>query len=187
MKRICITALFALLLVFPTGLKAQKNTNEAIAKIRKIYAEAMDKINSAGEYYKEQDFIDHTTIQAVEMWPGSGPHQETKDFYYILDLDEETSLSRHLFFVRIKYNVAVQEYYFEFLYDENENLVFYYTKQNLYEYDGEPVECRFYYDNGKLIKTICTDKWKVEEMPNAQGVYKKALQYRDFIKDSDGF
>ena len=187
MKNKILTLLLATLLVIPTGLKAQKNTNEAIARIRNIYAEAMDKINSAGDYYKKQDFIDHTTITAVEMWPGSGPHQETKDFYYLLDLDEDTNLCRHLFFVRIKFNISVQEYYYEFLYDENENLVFYFTKQILHDYAGEPVECRFYYENGKLIKTICTDKWKAEDRPNPQGVYKKALQYRDFIKDTDGF
>ena len=77
MKKIMIVVIAALIL-FPAGLKAQ-NTEKAIAKIRKDYATALEKIKASGDFY-DYVFVNCATIHIHEMWGGSGPHQENTMF-----------------------------------------------------------------------------------------------------------
>ncbi len=117
MKKILL-AILASLILFPAGLKAQ-NTEKAIAKIRKDYAVAQEKVKTAGDYY-DGLFINCATVSIQEMWGGSGPHAEKTEIFYIMGNDEEWSFDRTVFFVRSKWNVAPREFFLEILYDEKQ-------------------------------------------------------------------
>ncbi len=177
MKKIMIVVIAALIL-FPAGLKAQ-NTEKAIAKIRKDYATALEKIKASGDFYDDV-FVNCATINIHEMWGGSGPHQEKTEVFYQMGTDEAWSFDRTVFFVRNKYNVSVREFYTEILYDEQGKPEFYYHKA--FGYDGKPLEWRFYWNNGKLIRKLVpqdidNEAFPEEEIPDPHKAYKTAITY----------
>ena len=180
MKKILL-AIFAALILVPAGLKAQ-NTEKAIAKIRKDYAAAQEKVKTTGDYY-DGLFINCASVNIHEMWGGSGPHQEKTEVFYQMGTDEEWSFDRTIFFVRNKYNVSVREFYTEILYDENGKPEFYYYKA--FGYDGNPLEWRFYWENGKLIRSLAPNNIDTETFPDTQPTpqtaYKEAEKYIDYL------
>ena len=180
MKKILL-AIRASLILFPAGLKAQ-NTEKAIAKIRKDYATALEKTKASGDFY-DYVFVNCATIHIHEMWGGSGPHQEKTEVFYQMGTDEEWSFDRTIFFVRNKYNVSVREFYTEILYDENGKPEFYYYKA--FGYDGNPLEWRFYWENGKLIRSLAPNNIDTETFPDTQPTpktaYKEAEKYIDYL------
>ncbi len=180
MKKI-ILAILASLILFPAWLKAQ-NTEKAIAKIRKDYAAAQEKVKTTGDYY-DGLFINCASVNIHEMWGGSGPHQEKTEVFYQMGTDEEWSFDRTIFFVRNKYNVSVREFYTEILYDENGKPEFYYYKA--FGYDGNPLEWRFYWENGKLIRSLAPNNIDTETFPDTQPTpktaYKEAEKYIDYL------
>ena len=180
MKRIILVALVALILA-PAGLKAQK-TDQAIAKIRKDYATAMEKVKAVGDYY-DNIFVNSTTLNILEMWSGSGPHKVNTVIYYSMGLDDEWSFDRNVFFVRSKWNVAPREYLLEILFDpDTGNPEFYFYR--VMGYDGKAYEYRFYWENGKLIRSICPpnpgDDILLDcDIPKPEGAYKAAVRYQN--------
>ena len=180
MKKTILAVLAALILV-PAGLKAQK-TDQAIAKIRKDYAAALEKINTAGGYY-EDVFVNCATVNIQEMWSGSGPHKETTEIFYAMGLNEEWTFDRHIFFVRHKSNVSVRDFYTEILYDENGKPEFYYYKA--YGYDGNALEWRFYWENGKLIRGLAPKNINTDDFPDSQptpeSAYKAAENFISYL------
>lgn len=180
MKKALLAVLAALILA-PAGLKAQK-TDQAIAKIRKDYAAANEMIKAVGDYYDDA-FINSTTLDIKEMWFPSGPHACKTVIFYILGTNEEWSFDRNVFFVRSKWNIAPREYYCEFLFDPKTGSPEFYFYRVM-GYDGNEYEYRFYWENGKLIKSICPpnpgdDILPDSDIPNPEGVYKKALSYKN--------
>ena len=183
MKNKLLAILLAALLAIPSGLLAQKNTNDAIAKIRKDYATALEKIKAAGDYY-DDIFVNRANVVIQEMWSGSGPHKETTDLYYSMGLNEEWSFDRTLFFVRSKWNVAPREFFLEILYDEKGQPEFYFFKAP--GYDGNNYEFRYYWENGKLIRSLVPDNVPEEaslssDCPTAEDAWKAALKYIDYV------
>ena len=183
MKKALLAVLAALILA-PAGLKAQK-TDQAIAKIRKDYASANEMIKAVGDYY-DGIFISSTTLNALEMWFPSGPHKSSTEIFYVLGNPEdwsEWSFDRNVFFVRSKWNIAPREYYCEFLFDpKTGNPEFYFYR--VMGYDGKVYDYRYYWENGKLIRSICPpnpgdDILPDSDIPNPEGVYRKALSYKN--------
>ena len=184
MKKTLLAVLAALILA-PAGLQAQNTTEKAIAKIRKDYATANEMIKAVGDYY-DGIFINSTTLDIKEMWFPSGPHASKTEIFYVLGNPEdwsEWSFDRNVFFVRSKWNIAPREYYCEFLFDpKTGNPEFYFYR--VMGYDGKEYEYRYYWENGKLIRSICPpnpgDDILLDcDIPNPEGVYKKAIKYQN--------
>ena len=93
MKNRILAILIAALLLIPASLKAQKNTNDAIAKIRQDYSTALERIKVVGDYY-DNEYVNCATVNIKEMWAGSGPHAEKTEVFYTMGLDEEWSFDR---------------------------------------------------------------------------------------------
>ena len=181
MKKILL-AILASLILFPAGLKAQ-NTEKAIAKIRKDYAAAQEKVKTAGDYY-DGLFINCASVNIQEMWGGSGPHAEKTEIFYIMGNDEEWSFDRTLFFVRSKWNVAPREFFLEILYDEKGQPEFYFFKAP--GYDGNNYEFRYYWENGKLVRSLVPKSVPDEaslsgDCPTAEEAWKAALKFVNYV------
>lgn len=183
MKNTFLLLFLAALLVPLPGLKAQ-NTNEAIDKIRMDYALAHERIKACKDFYDGM-FINSATVNISEMWGGSGPHQEKTEIFYLMGTDEAWSFDRTVFFVRNKYNVSVREFYTEILYDEQGKPEFYYHKA--FGYDGKPLEWRFYWNNGKLIRKLVPQDIDNEafpdEIPDPKKAYKTAITYSKYVNN----
>lgn len=181
MKKPFACLLYAALLVFPLGLMAQ-NTDEAISKIRKDYALAQEKIKACGDYY-DGIFINSATVNIGEMWGGSGPHAKKTEVFYVMGTDEEWSFDRTVFFVRNKYNVSVREFYTEILYDEKGYPEFFFHKA--FGYDGKPLEWRFYWKNGKLVRQLAPETIDTEifpdSVPTPQEAYDQAVRFSTYL------
>lgn len=180
MKKNFIIVALTFFLTIPSLLLAQ-NTDKTVAKIRKDYAAAMEKIKFSGDYY-DNLYINSIVVNVNEMWGGSGPHSEKTEIYYNMGNDESWSMDRTVFFVRSKWNVSVREFFVEILYNEKGLPEFYFYK--LYGYDGKPYEFRYYWENGKLIKSICPEAVNSEALPEAdvptpKDAYKAAIKYRN--------
>ncbi len=168
MKRV----IFVLALIATTLLSAssfaQKGVDKDIEEIRKQYSEALESLQyRTDEEYPARNLV---TVNSDEMWPGSGGHKTSTTIFFDVDLDEGAGIVRTPFFARVKYNIAARNYYYEVLFDRDGGKpLFYYTK--IETYDKGPVECRYYYKNGKAIKTICPVQH--EEIPSAQQAYQE--------------
>ena len=139
MKKNFIIVALTFFLTIPSLLLAQ-NTEEAVAKIRKNYATAMEKIKFAGDYH-DNLYVNSIVMNVNEMWGGSGPHSEKIEVYYNMGNDDSWSMDRTVFFVRKKWNVAEREFFVEILYNEKGLPEFYFYK--VYGYDGTPYEFRY--------------------------------------------
>ena len=167
---------FALLMLdISAGCFAQSDSEKAkIAEIRKMYSNEMEWINTMlGDEAIPDDYI---TAKVMHNLAGSGQAEETIEFFFNDDFDEELGKNvSSLDFVRrtTVYTIAESKSYEEFLYDDEGFPAFYYTSFTTYLEDGEHyvekyVEIRTYYDKGKLFHTICkvgNDKSSLKETP----------------------
>ncbi len=167
---------FALLmLAISSGCFAQSDSEKAkIAEIRKMYNNEMEWINTMlGDEAVPDDYI---TAKVMHNLAGSGQAEETIEFFFNDDFDEELGKNvSSLDFVRrtTVYTIAESKSYEEFLYDDAGFPAFYYTSFTTYLEEGEHyvekyVEIRAYYDKGKRFHTICkvgNDKSSLKEMP----------------------
>jgi hypothetical protein len=139
MKRI---AMIAALLLMMVSAPAQQ---DQVAQIRKLYAEAKEKMASKK---KAELPPDETVVTSNYMAAGAGPIKDVIHYFYSGDFDETLGIDIHeLYFITRKYNVGAREFYEEFLFNEG-SLVFYFSKQ-------EANETRYYWGpNGFLHEVV---------------------------------
>ncbi len=145
-------------LLVPSLSEAQSNTEKHLATIRECYSGAMKMLELRSD--PEYPAKDKTVITTDEMWPGSGQHNGKMEIFYGLDLSEEESvIQRFPSFARYSYNIGGQKFYYEILwYDPDDGNpdhcqpVFFHCKNT--DYSGKTIEGRYYFWDGKLIKTL---------------------------------
>ena len=154
---------FALLLLAASATCfAQSDSEKAkIAEIRKMYSSEMEWISTMlGDEAIPDDYI---TAKVRHNLAGTGQAEETIEFFFNDDFDEELGkYVSSLDFVRktTVYTIAERKSYEEFLYDNDGFPAFYYASfQTLslqhHKYEWVHVEIRAYYDRGVLLHTIC--------------------------------
>lgn len=150
-----------------------------IASIKQRYADMKEYINTHNGTNDNDgaEWMECYHVEARHFLPATGGHKEDV-FMYFGEKENPNDLiyAKHfLKFVTTKYNYAVREYYEEYLYDEDENIAFIYAFQPWLSIgdNGEDTdyEFRYYFNKGKLIKTI---------------VKKSALGENNFVEDYSG-
>lgn len=158
MKRIVIVLIMLMLGACANAQNA--NVQTRVAEIRKMYNSEMEWINTMlGDETIPDDYI---SAKVRHNNAGSGQSDETIEFYFSDDFDEEIGyyVSRVNFVRRTTvYTVSENKSYEEFLYDDEGLPAFYYTSFPTYLKEGDDlvlkyVELRAYYDKGVQIHTI---------------------------------
>ena len=163
------------MLVFCITTHAQNaDVQNKIAEIRKMYNSEMEWINTMlGDEAIPDDYI---TAKVMHNLAGTGQAEETIEFFFNDDFDEDLGeYVSSLDFVRKTsvYTIAERKSYEEFLYDDAGYPAFYYTSFTTYMEEGghyveKYVEIRAYYDKGVQFHTVCkvgNDKSSLKEAP----------------------
>ena len=178
MRRTFIIIMLAL--CFANAALAQEGkTKETVEAIRKHYTElkevtdrmvaaysdkGVDVDGPIEDYYDEPPAYFETTVR--QNLPATGPHKETFRFFYYEYEDYEAEggpeFWRKIHLATVAYNFAAHNYYEEYLFDEEGELMFIYARTcdtNMYE----QVDFRFYFDKGKLIHSIIQGRDREDE------------------------
>ena len=148
---VCLTA----------GAQQTSDAKERVAQIRKIYTQAKQEVAKADQLAKQGKGANRTVVNSsYKLGKSPGSNVVT---YYFKDVEDE-HLGRyfyHPYFITNNFNTPGNKYYQEFLFDSEENLIFYYEK-------NEGQETRLYFDNdgesddGGLIYEINTSSRTME-------------------------
>ena len=159
MKRLPIVLIMLVLCI--TTHAQDADVQKKIAEIRKMYNNEMEWINTMlGDEAIPDDYI---TAKVMHNLAGSGQAEETIEFFFNDDYDEELGkYVSYLDFVRrtTVYTIAERKSYEEFLYDDAGFPAFYYTSFTTYLEEGDLyaekyVEIRAYYDKGVQFHVVC--------------------------------
>lgn len=131
--------------------------NHVLKKIKARYKAAGEVITKCTNIPEEANFFEvcpiyHDTLQSNQedgQVCGAGTHKITTDFWYQLSEEESCYGERRLIKVLQKEWIASVVYYREYLFDENQDLMFYFQKGGY-----EKVAIRLYFNKGQLIKSI---------------------------------
>lgn len=172
MKKFILVFIIAILNL--TCLAQSDSEKAKIAEIRNMYNNEMEWINTMlGDEAIPDDYI---TAKVMHNLAGTGQAEETIEFFFNDDFDEDLGeYVSSLDFVRktTVYTIAERKSYEEFLYDDAGFPAFYYTSFTTYLNEGEHyvekcVEIRAYYDKGMQFHVICKvgdDKSLLKEVP----------------------
>ena len=143
---------------------AAQNSPQAkasVAKIREMYSSAKNAIARIPQKEEDGRPRDDMVISTNYMAAGAGPINDVTHYYFEGDFDEELSFDLYKpYFVSRKFNVGAMEYYQEYLFDDNFQLVFFYEKLN-----SEPAcEVRYYYEKNALVHKIVQGEQTTDEM-----------------------
>ena len=148
MKKLSILFL-CLLATVATQAQTSAKAKERVAEIRKLYAEAKERM----AYNDQEKYPAVTNMETTwyYMAPGAGPIKHYVKYYLnTIETDEGEILGQTCYFVSDSYNSGARKIYEEYLLDEDTGkLVFAYT----YEENGDDTtnEGRYYYyKNGSL-------------------------------------
>ena len=151
----------ALLLCLVLPVMAQnKKVEDRIQLARDKYAEGLSLISSNKQYEEDEiPALNYTTVVRKQNWAAVGQRVDRMDFYYheIEDEYEPYPVGYALCMVRRTYNVAARQYLEEYIFDDNEKPLFFFThfEDVLSSVDAFEFEVRYYYDeNGKVIRSI---------------------------------
>ncbi len=149
MKRIGI---FLVLFVLTIQMSVAQSD---IERIRTHYGEMKSYIEEMAKWDAEYPVPTYYKVQIQENYPGTGRHEEEVYIYHEFEPADEDVIfpPKRISFVTSKYNFALRNFYEEFLYDENGEIEFIYVFLP-YEIDDMDWELRFYFKDGKLIKSI---------------------------------
>jgi hypothetical protein len=156
---------FLLILIFAFSVAAQQNVDKQVEKIRKIYTEISQIIEESD---KDKD-AEHPSGFAVNelvinksnlSWAAVGNYRVVYKFYY-QNRDEEPYPTQ-LVKVTKSTESAARRYYEEFVYDEADQLIFYFERS---EDDEVPLERRIYFEKEKAIRII-EDKATRDKLTN---------------------
>lgn len=135
------------------------NDNNILKKIKARYKEAgeiITKCTHIPEEYKDEFYaicpIYHDTLlsnQEGGQICGAGTHKITTDFWYDISAGDDCDKRRRLIKVLQKEWIGSVVYYREYLFDESQNLMFYFQKGGY-----EKAEIRLYFNKNQLIKSL---------------------------------
>lgn len=163
-KQIFVILALMMGLVAPVTAQNNKKDDARIKLAREKYAEAMAKIASVKQYEEDNiPNVNYTTVVRQQNWAGSGMRNDKIEFYYneIEDEEEEYNpfpVGYSLLIARRTYNISDREFFEEYICDEKENPLFWFTRYDGFDenFDVIKVELRQYYDeNGEAIRVIC--------------------------------
>lgn len=158
------TFLFLMILLgFSLTAGAQKtlSNSERVEQIRKIYNQAMKEVAKANQLGKQGKPANRTVVNSSYKL-GTSPGLNVVTYYY--DCVDDKDLERYIYrpyFITNNFDTPGNKYYQEFLFDNEENLIFYYEKN-----EGE--ETRLYFgtdddgDEGGLVYEINTSSRTME-------------------------
>ena len=129
---------------------ATQAQNATVTKVRQLYADAKQEIAKREQNAKEGQNPNDLVVTSNYYAQGSGPAHDETHYYHSSSYNERLmTVFYRPFFITRKYNVGAQEFYQEFLFDDqNEGkLVFYFQKNP----DGET---RYYYGENGLAHEI---------------------------------
>ena len=129
MKRIDIFLLLVLLMGSMAAQAQQSPEAKArVAQIRKAYTEAKNNVAAADKAAKAGKPTNMTVVNSIYTL-GLGAGSVTTTYYFTEE--EDTLLGRSFYkpyFIVNNYNTPGNKYYQEFLYDKDDDLIFYYEK-----------------------------------------------------------
>lgn len=155
--------------------------NDLIQKIWKKHSKA---INYVEQQKKGNIPKNHYTIKLNQNLPGIGQQLIKYDFYFSLleELDDPDFYEQSLFFVKKSYNISAQNYYEEFLF-ENDTLIYFMKKEKF----GKYREIRCYFNRGVFFRfSESFFKEKDPEMIVSQKEYSNKnlpQEYEKIIED----
>ena len=135
-----------------------------VESIRKQYQEVYEWIGHMSDEFPAEGIPpEYFDLHVAQNLPGTGPHHENVRMYYgdkepeLVDGEEEGVNpydDHYLLFVTAKYNFAAREFYEEYLYDEQGNVIFIYAITPDVEEPGNmsPYELRMWFDGDRLLR-----------------------------------
>ena len=173
-KHFLLMALLALTfgaLALPAA--AQGSGSDVVKSVRAAYAAAKEKMKLANG---EQSPRNDATATLYYNVPATGPRTTVAHCYFDLDTDEDGA-HYYPYFITLKYNVTVRDFYEEYLYDPvSGRLLFAFIQQDTFE--GTKNEERYYYDaSGKLASVNVKGERTVEDAD----LLLRAEKYRSVI------
>ena len=169
------------------ALSAQdKNAvDKRVQLARSLYPQRLEKIASVRQYERDEiPNVNYTTVVRKQNWAGAGQSADKTEYFYAEKEaeGEPNPVGYVLLIVRRTYNMGSRDVFEEFVYDDDGNPLFWFSKSG---YDGEKkVELRGYFSaNGLLIRSLTKgtdDKELVQHDFDAAKKnilsYKKAFQ-----------
>ena len=188
MKRQTILLLMLLVGLAMPAMAQNKNkkVEDRILLAREKYADGLALI--AANTIDDWSSLNYTSVVRHQNWAAVGPRADSLQFYYHElrdDEDEPYPDGYALRMVRYTYNVAARQYLEEYLFDDNEKPLFFFTHftemLNSVE-DSFEFEVRYYYDeNGNVIRSIF-------KMMDKNGKMKEITEksHPEVVKELDG-
>ena len=175
----CVCILIAVLTFVSSHLYAQQNVEPDILIIRGLYNKAQENINLQSGTNAAKNQL-QVTMQ--KSWLDRGNQTDTYNFYFHTKAgstgEDGNSLYR-LSFVRIKSSGKARVCSEEYLFNEKEELVFYFI--SFKDWNGNDMEIRLYYKNGEIIRSLIkqTDKVtkKVTERNSINVLYASEVEH----------
>lgn len=149
----------SIFLIFLCGILFQisAQTDKRIENIKKIYGETNRKItesNENGEF--SSVFLAELVVNKNNgSYPAVGLFQTTYKFYYTYGDREKNPYPNRLLKIEIETKRSANIEKYEFLFDEKEQLLFYFEGKNEAE---NVIEKRTYFQNETPIKSLLGDK-----------------------------
>lgn len=187
MKRQTILLLMLLVGLAMPAMAQNKNkkVEDRILLAREKYADGLALI--AANTIDDWSSLNYTSVVRHQNWAAVGEREDKMDFYYheIEDEEDPYPVGYALRMVRRTYNVAARNFLEEYLFDDNEKPLFFFTHftemLNSVE-DSFEFEVRYYYDeNGNVIRSIF-------KMMDKNGKMKEITEksHPEVVKELDG-
>ena len=192
MKKSFLFTLLAvtMLLAAALGMQARpaspnKNADKRVQLAREKYPLRLQVISSVKQYEKDEiPNVNYLTAVRQQNWAGSGQSKDKTEYYYT-EIEKEYEphpVGYTLLIVRRSYNIGSQEFFEEFVYDDDGNPLFWFSKYGLPE--DSKIELRGYFDaDGTLVRTLAKGTDDKEEVNTAFAaakenivLFKKAFQ-----------
>ena len=150
MRRIFITLTICLVATSAMAQQTVQSIRERYNAIHEVIQQMTP--DKDGETMMPKEYID---LDVYQNLPGTGGHNERIRLWYgyLEDGDDVIYPPRYLSFATSKYNYAAREFYEEYLYDPQGNLLFVYVKTpDIEGSDMYPYELRLWMDGKRLLR-----------------------------------
>ncbi len=145
-KMLQILTLMLLMLGFGISSGVFSQTNKRIEEIRKIYQEVNKKVAECDENGDASStFLTEIIVNKNNgAYPAVGIYTSVVKFYYTFGDREKDPYPNRLLKIMVTINRSARTETSEFLFDEKENLIFYFEKNEIekrvYLADGKPIQ-----------------------------------------------
>ncbi len=149
--RITLLMLWAVAAIAIAG--AQSKVDRRIQEIRQAYADRLEIMKN--NPYDDGRPFNEVSVDVAENMPGSGMHERHDKFYFAQEqYSAEGDMEALLYFATSTstYAMGAHKWYWEFLWHAMEGDPMFALLVR--EEAGTKKEYRFYFDNGKVIKTV---------------------------------